>query len=209
MTEQSYNGWPASRQLQTRALTVGAVTFFIADNDDVETVFSYVLGRFDREVEALQRGQCWGYNYRPNVNRPTVLSCHSSGTAVDANSAKHPNGVLATRTFSHAQIDTIHMILAGVDELAEVVHWGGDWMPPSLTPDAMHFEIHDHDLAKLHRVAERIRSLEEDAVTPEDIKAIAEYILDGETVDLRKDDGTVKAISIRNALTRILNPDES
>lgn len=49
----------------------------------------------------------------------------------------------------------------------------------------------------------------EDEVTPEDIAAIAKALLDEETVELRKADGTVKEISVRSALTRILNPDES
>lgn len=42
-------------------------------------------------------------------------------------------------------------------------------------------------------------------VTPEDIKAIAKALLDDQTVDLRKADGTVKPIPIRNAIERILN----
>ena len=48
----------------------------------------------------------------------------------------------------------------------------------------------------------------EDDVTPEDIKAIAKALLDEETVDLVKADGTSKPISVRNALQRILNPDD-
>jgi hypothetical protein len=64
------------------------------------------------------------------------------------------------------------------------------------------------DMDNFRAAVARLMS-EEDIVTPEDIKAIAEYILDEETVDLKKADGTVKAIPIRNAIERILNPDES
>jgi hypothetical protein len=72
----------------------------------------------------------------------------------------------------------------------------GKWDPGLLDMDA-------------HRAAVRRLMEQGDVVTPEDIKAIADYILDEETVDLRKADGTVKAIPIRNAIERILNPDES
>jgi hypothetical protein len=46
---------------------------------------------------------------------------------------------------------------------------------------------------------------QEDDVTPDDIAKIAAHILDEQTVELRKADGTTKPITIRNALTRILN----
>lgn len=163
MTQHSSNGWPASPHLLTRAIVVDGVTFRVADNRDVESVFVYVLTRYAETVEPLDPRQCGGYNYRPNVNNPSELSNHSSATAVDLNSLKHPNGVPVTAVFTSAQVKACHVILASIPELAEVVHWGGDWFPP-LTPDAMHWELHDHDLAKLARVAERIR--EDEDMTP-------------------------------------------
>ena len=38
---------------------------------------------------------CWGYEFRANVNNPSQLSCHASGTAIDYNANRHPNGTVA------------------------------------------------------------------------------------------------------------------
>lgn len=46
-------------------------------------------------------------------------------------------------------------------------------------------------------------------LTDEDAAKVAAALLDGQTVELKRADGTVKAITIRSALQRILNPDES
>lgn len=159
MTVYSYNGWPAS----VDAKAIGVVPFTVAGvsfpggvrGGDVATVLRYVAQQFNARVEPLESPGCWGWSYRRNRNAAN-LSCHASGTAIDVNAPKHPNGVEAVKTFSDAQIKAVHAILSEIPELAEVVHWGGDWHTPALTPDPMHFEIHDHDVAKLARVARRI-----------------------------------------------------
>jgi hypothetical protein len=162
MNTTSYNGWPAS----TDPGTIGVVPFTVAGVNfpggvragDVHLVLHYVLLEFHHRVEPLKAPACWGYSFRPNKNDPNELSCHASGTAADANAPDHPNGVEASETFTPAQIAEIHQILSEIPELDEVVHWGGDWhFADDLTPDAMHWEIHDHDLAKLARVANRIK----------------------------------------------------
>lgn len=203
MTEHSQNGWSAAPDLSLRPLVVNGISFSpgIRDDDDVETVLRYVVEQYVARVEPLKSPGCWGFFYRPNRNDPTSLSNHSSGTAVDVNAPLHPNSVPTWRTFDKGQIDEVHNILAGLDG---AVRWGGDY---TKTADSMHFEI-NCDPAHLAVVADRIRAQEE-PVTPDDIKAIAAAILDGETVELKKADGSTKPISIRNALTRILNPDES
>jgi hypothetical protein len=154
----SYNGWPASTdptRINVKPFAVAGVSFpGGVRGGDVAIVLGHVALQFHKRVERLASPGCWGYSYRLNRNANN-LSCHSSGTAIDCNAPKHPNGVEASRTFSRAQIAEVHQILAEIPELVEVVHWGGDWHAP-LTPDPMHFEIHDHDLAKLARVADRI-----------------------------------------------------
>lgn len=161
MSETSYNGWPASKDpatIDVVPLTVDGVAFVGGvRKGDVETVLTYVIKQFHHRVQALQDPGCWGWFFKPDANDPSLLSCHSSGTAVDANAPKHPNGVEATKNFTAKQIAEIHTILAEVPELAETVHWGGDWHYPSLVPDPMHWEIHDHDTAQLARVATRIK----------------------------------------------------
>lgn len=196
----SQNGWPASRALRTRPLTVDGVTVFIADNDDVETVFRYLLTRYAETVEPLVSGQCGCYSYRANRNNPNQLSNHSSATALDVNWLKHPNNVPTRGTFTAAQVAAVHAIYDSVRELSDLVHWGGDWSPP-LTTDAMHHELHSHDLPLLARVAERIRE-QEDIVTEDDIAKIAAAVaalLDSEKVDR---DGKV---SVRQALNQTRN----
>jgi hypothetical protein len=187
VTGHSQNGWPASRALRTRPLTVDGVTVFIADNDDLETVFRYLLTRYAETVEPLVSGQCGCYSYRANRNNPNQLSNHSSATALDVNWLKHPNNVPTRGTFTVAQVAAVHAIYDSVRELSDLVHWGGDWAPPLVT-DAMHHELHSHDLALLARVADRIRDLEDDMpYTEEQLKAIVREAiheaLDAEKVD--------------------------
>jgi hypothetical protein len=137
----SYNGWPASRDASAIGIdtnvTAGGRKFpGGVKSGDVSRIFRYLIEQFDRRVEELDLyspGDEWGYYYRANVNNPSSLSCHASGTAVDINATRHPNG--RKGTFSRAQVAAIRQIL---DELQGVVRWGGDF---SGVTDEMHFEI--------------------------------------------------------------------
>ncbi len=138
-TETSYNGWPVG----TPASAIGVANFTVPGTSiqipvrsgDVATVLMYVAGRFNREVEGLRSGQCWGYDYRKNVNNPSVWSNHASGTAIDLNAVLHPNGAPVSRGFDNNQVNAIRAILAFC---GDVIYWGGDYRG---TVDAMHFEI--------------------------------------------------------------------
>lgn len=148
----SQNGWAASSTLPRRKLVVEGVEFVggIVDNDDVATVLGYVAEQFHERVEPLHNPGCWGFYYRANRNDPTSLSNHSSGTAIDINAPKHPNGVATAQTFTRDQIAEVHRILA---EVGGVVRWGGDY---TRTVDAMHFEI-NAGAAAVARAAARLR----------------------------------------------------
>jgi putative peptidoglycan binding protein/D-alanyl-D-alanine carboxypeptidase-like protein len=131
----SQNGWPAgtSSTVPLAGLTVGAATFPAGvRSGQVHTVLGYVARRFDREVEALVKGWCWGHAYRP-IRGASTLSNHASGTAIDCNAPRHPLG--RSGTFSSAQRARIQAILADCDG---VVRWGGSY---SGRKDEMHFEI--------------------------------------------------------------------
>ncbi len=151
----SYNGWSASPSLPLRSLTVAGVSFVpgIRDDDDVHTVLGYVVEQYAARIERLVNPGCWGFSYRANANNPNQLSNHASGTAVDVNAPQHPNGVPTRNTFTAAEVEEIHKILAEVDH---VVRWGGDYTG---TPDAMHFEIN----ASKDRVAEVARKIRQGA----------------------------------------------
>ncbi|MEP6560523.1 MAG: M15 family metallopeptidase [Nakamurella sp.] len=133
----SYNGWTVG----TPASAIGVQNYTVPGTNvvlpirsgDVASVLLYVARRFNDEVEKLDRSQCWGYDYRPNVNNPSVWSNHASGTAIDLNAVKHPNGVAGT--FSTSQKAAVRKILAFC---GEVIYWGEDYRG---TIDGMHFEI--------------------------------------------------------------------
>jgi hypothetical protein len=158
MTATSYNGWLASPD---PADFGGLEKLIIAGESfapgvragDVHDVFQYVAEQLHLRVEPVVRADWhqaddWGYSYRLNRNANN-LSCHASGTAIDYNSTRHPNGKRGT--FSVEQVVTIHRILA---EVNDVVRWGGSFTG---TADEMHFEVCE-DEAAVARVAARLRA---------------------------------------------------
>ena len=158
MAEYSYNGWLASKN---PADFGGLQKLVVAGEDfapgvragDVHTVLEYVAQQLHARVEPVVRpdwhqADDWGYSYRANRNANN-LSCHASGTAIDYNATRHPNGKKGT--FTPAQVAEIRKILAEVDG---VVRWGGDF---SGTKDEMHFEIVGSGAA-VAQVARRIRN---------------------------------------------------
>lgn len=145
--EVSYNGWAASKS----AAAIGIVPLVYkgrsfpggVKSGAVHTIFSWLVGQLDARVEPIGIDPIadeWGYNYRANRNANN-LSNHSSGTAIDYNATRHPNGVTIARTFTQAQIREIRAI---EDSTGGVIRWGGDYTG---TPDSMHFEINASDKA--------------------------------------------------------------
>lgn len=168
MTEYSYNGWSASKTLAIRPLVVQGESFSpgVRDDDDVYTVFKWLAEQLHERVEPIVKSDWhqaddWGYSYRENRNDPNSLSCHASGTAIDYNATRHPNGVSTRSTFTSAQVQEIHDIL---DELDGVIRWGGDYTG---TPDAMHFEI-IKPKERVAAVARLLREEEDDMPYTED-----------------------------------------
>lgn len=150
----SYNGWPANSDPnaigidQSWGKKVGAPAFSEGGypggvkSGDVSTCFVYLVNRLHKEVEPMMtKGSnlgygCWGYSYRANVNNPSSLSCHASGTAIDYNAPKHPNGTSTGPNggggWSGNQYNQIKAILNG--PLQGVIKW-------LTSNDPMHFEI--------------------------------------------------------------------
>jgi len=125
----SYNGWPASPDKAEIGVVASDVFPGGAKAGDVTIVLGYVARQLDARVEPCVDGWNWGYTYKANVNNPSQLSCHASGTAIDWNAPDHPNG--SSGTFTQAQRGTIYQIL---DEVQGAVSWLEGY-------DEMHFEI--------------------------------------------------------------------
>lgn len=136
----SYNGWVASPSAAAIGIDTGFSAAGVAfpggvKSGPVSVVFRYLIERLDAEVEACHPGWCWGYEYRANVNNPSTLSCHASGTAIDYNAPNHGNGTSVGPNggggWSAAQYRKIQGIL---QDLEGVVRW-------LTSNDPMHFEI--------------------------------------------------------------------
>jgi hypothetical protein len=130
----SYNGWPANSDKNAIGVEVfGDPQGFPFPGGvkagDVATVLGYVATQLHTRVEPCVSGWCWGYTYKQNVNNPSSLSCHASGTAIDWNAPDHSNG--SSGTFTDDQVGTIYRIL---DEVQGAVDWLEGY-------DEMHFEI--------------------------------------------------------------------
>jgi hypothetical protein len=130
----SYNGWPANSDkgaigIEPFGDAVGLPFPGGVKGGDVATVLGYVATQLHYRVEECVAGWDWGYTYKANVNNPSQLSCHASGTAIDWNAPDHPNG--SSGTFTDAQVGEIYSIL---DEVEGAVDWLEGY-------DEMHFEI--------------------------------------------------------------------
>ncbi len=157
----SYNSWAASRDaaaigINTRWEPIPGHKFPGGiKSGPVEDVFTYLVINLDERVERIElyaSGDEWGYNYKQSANSPSLLSCHASGTAIDYNATRHPNGV--RNTWSSAQIAEIREIQ---NELSGVIHWLGD---AARVPDEQHFEIRG-TAAEVQAAADRIRTPKE------------------------------------------------
>lgn len=171
---ESYNGWSAPPPSGIRPLVVDGASIApgVRDDDDVFVILQYVAVEFDKRVEWLRPGWCWGFNYRATTGG-TTLSNHASASAEDLNAPLHPYNVPASRNLTPAQIAEIHQILA---ELDGVVRWGGDY---SSNVDAMHFELNvTPESGRVRAVADKIRS-NNVALDQDDYAKIAKAIKDG------------------------------
>lgn len=130
---------------------------------DVDTVLRYVGAYWHRFIEPIVKHydgasqkwvpQCWGYSYRPIRGQTSTAvaaetSNHSSGTATDTNSARHP---LGTRTLTGAQtteLARLTIVMRGV------VRFGAFYRG---RPDEMHSEVVLFG-APLERLAADIRA---------------------------------------------------
>lgn len=136
--ERSYNGWIASpdpAKINVEWFEVPTVR-----NRRFRTVkvaaplFSYLIRRFDAEVDPLLGGVMdeWSYAYR-KARAADALSCHASGTAVDLDATQFPMG---RANMTKSQRKAVENILKAS---RKQFRWGG-WFRMPYT-DEMHFEL--------------------------------------------------------------------
>lgn len=147
----SQNGWKANDRSLIKTYTVPGTTVQLPiRKGNAATVLLYVADRYNREVEKLHPGWCWGYAERNIRGSSTTLSNHASGTAIDLNAPAHPRGTAPSANYSRKQIRAIHAIVKACDG---AIRWGGDYV--SAPKDGMHFEINT-DATHVAALAARI-----------------------------------------------------
>jgi len=136
----SQNGYPANDPtLVSSRLVPGTTRRLTVRKGPAGDLLLWVASQFDKFVEDIEQGVLddWGYAERPIRGSTTVLSNHSSGTAIDLNATAHVLGAEPSTSFSRQEIDTIHAVVARTEGC---VRWGGDYTGRK---DGMHFEIAD------------------------------------------------------------------
>lgn len=136
MSLTSYNGWIAA----SKPDQIGIKSYAIPGTDlkirCAEAVAPLIVGfckEFNELIEPLDGGQLddWGYCFRMVRGSTDKLSNHSSGTAIDLNSTKHPLGKIGT-----FPAEKVPMIRALARKYG--LFWGGDYQHRK---DEMHFEV--------------------------------------------------------------------
>ena len=132
----SYNGWPASKDVESiriKSYPIPSTKLKIRCAEAVAPLLVGFCTEFNELIEPIDGGvfDDWSYAYRDVRGVPGKLSNHSSGTALDLNSLRHPLGKAGT--FPAEKVPMIQA-LAKKYGLA----WGGDYKNRK---DEMHFEI--------------------------------------------------------------------
>lgn len=134
MTSTAQNGWPVVDQSACDNGTYAGVRIpngVLAG--DVAIIARWHMAEYDRRVEPLVAGSCWGYD-KKQIGTSGTWSNHAAGCAWDLNADQHNDGDPPENTFTQEQIDECHALERESDG---VLRWGGDWSDP----DGMHWEI--------------------------------------------------------------------
>lgn len=156
---RSENGWPAIASNSSSLLYTWVLPVADHEKDYVHLrchrgsagfVLCHCAMRWDGMIEDIDGGivDDWGWAFRPVRGYSTVLSNHSSGTALDLDAIKHP---LGRDTFDDADTATMHKLLKIYDG---TIRWGGDYHNRL---DQMHIELDDGvTMADVERVAKKL-----------------------------------------------------
>jgi hypothetical protein len=132
---KSQNGWPASKdpiELGIKSYVIPGSSLKLRCAAAVAPLLIGFAAEFHALIEPLDgAADDWGYCFRMVRGSESALSNHSSGTAIDLNSLKHPLGAIGT-----FDANKVPMIRALAKKYG--LRWGGDY---HLRKDEMHFEI--------------------------------------------------------------------
>jgi D-alanyl-D-alanine carboxypeptidase len=164
---------------------------------DVAVIFRWLAAEYDRRVEPLDAGECWGW-FVKSIEGSSTISNHASGTAADFNAPQNPMGQGTTkRSMTAAQINTCHRI---EDESDDVLRWGGDYVSRQ---DPMHWEIVG-SRAAVRQFAAKIRK---DAEPPRKVETVKIAV----TVPILKqgdDDARLEGYNRITRMQRIIGADD-
>jgi len=135
--EKSANGWPASADPEAIDIVRKRVPGTDLKLRVAKAVAPLLIGfaaEFHKLVEPIDATKTlddWGWCYRKVKGSNTVVSNHSSGTALDLNAQSHPLG--AVGTFNDEQVKIINRLCRKYG-----LRFGGNYRNRK---DEMHFEI--------------------------------------------------------------------
>ena len=133
---KSQNEWPASKdekEIDIKVFKIKGTDRKMRLQKDAGVILAAFAAEFHAQVEPIDEGvfDDWAYAYRDVRGSDSVLSNHSSGTAIDLNATKHPLGM--QNTFTKQQAATIRELTKKYG-----LKWGGDY---AKRKDEMHWEI--------------------------------------------------------------------
>lgn len=132
----SANGWPASDNqaaIGIKSYPVPGTNLKIRCAEKVAPLLVHFAADFHALIEPIEGGTFddWSYAFRKVRGSNTVVSNHSSGTALDLNSLAHPLGKV--NTFNAAKVPMLRALCVKYG-----LKWGGDF---KVRKDEQHFEI--------------------------------------------------------------------
>ena len=149
MTEYSQNGWPvldSGSPLLRLWQVPGTKRHYVLRDGSAGFLLTYYASWYNDNIEAISTGQWdeWGWAVRNVRGSATVISNHSSGTAIDTNSVKHPLGVSGTLAYYIKRASGMRYLAQFLvrrflrKRLHNLLRWGGDYHGRK---DEMHVEV--------------------------------------------------------------------
>lgn len=175
----SQNGWPVASAAQqyTEPLIRDIKVPNGVLKGDATVIFLWLAKEYDKRVEPLHKGWCWGW-FVKKIEGSDTYSNHASGTAVDFNAPDNPMGTPTKKVMTDKQIAECHKL---ENESDDVLRWGGDYVT---RPDAMHWEIVG-SRAAASKLAKKIKGmLVEITPTYRSISVQVPLLMEGDRDDL-------------------------